>query len=71
MRHFKKCTENRICILCFELGLISVYAYLIFVMNAVNAVRVKFLAECKKIPEKNEKMTVLGKYVVNLRTFRV
>ena len=29
--------------------------YLIFVMNAVNAVRVKFLAECKKIPEEPEK----------------
>ena len=24
--------------------------------------------ECKKIPEKNEKITVLGKYFVNLRT---
>ena len=29
--------------------------YLIFVMNAVNAVRVKNLAECKKIPEKNNR----------------
>ena len=29
--------------------------YLIFVMNAVNAVRVKFLAECKKTPEEPEK----------------
>ena len=29
--------------------------YLIFVMNAVNAVRVKFLAERKKIPEEPEK----------------
>ena len=28
--------------------------YLIFVTNAANAVRVKFLAECKKIPEKRE-----------------
>ena len=28
-------------------------AYLIFVMNAVNAVRVKYL-ECKKIPEERE-----------------
>ena len=28
---------------------------MIFVMNAVNAVRVKFLAECKKIPEEPEK----------------
>ena len=27
---------------------------LIFVTNAANAVRVKFLAECKKIPEKRE-----------------
>ena len=35
-------------------------AYLIFVTNAANAVRVKFFAECKKIPEKNEKITVLG-----------
>ena len=34
--------------------------YLIFVRNARNAVSVKFLAECKKIPEKNEKITVLG-----------
>ena len=30
------------------------HTYLIFVTNAVNAVRVKFLAECKKIPEKRE-----------------
>ena len=30
-------------------------SYLIFVTNAANAVRVKFLAECKKIPEKREK----------------
>ena len=29
-------------------------AYLIFVTNAANAVRVKFLAECKTIPEKRE-----------------
>ena len=28
--------------------------YLIFVTNAANAVRVKFLAECKKNPEKRE-----------------
>ena len=30
-------------------------AYLIFVTNAVNAVRVKILAECKKTPEEPEK----------------
>ena len=35
----------------------AVNAYLIF---AVSAVRVNFLAECKKNPEKNEKITVLG-----------
>ena len=29
-------------------------AYLMFVTNAANAVRVKFLAECKTIPEKRE-----------------
>jgi len=29
-------------------------AYLIFVTNAANAVRVKVLAECKKNPEKRE-----------------
>ena len=29
--------------------------YLIFVTNAANAVRVNFLAECKKIPEEPEK----------------
>ena len=29
--------------------------YLIFVMNAVNAVRVQILVECKKIPEEPEK----------------
>ena len=29
--------------------------YLIFFMNAVNAVRVNFLGECKKIPEEPEK----------------
>ena len=29
--------------------------YLIFVTNAVNAVRVKSLAECKKIPDEPEK----------------
>ena len=29
-------------------------SYLIFVTNAANAVRVNFLAECKKIPEKRE-----------------
>ena len=34
-------------------------SYLIVVTNAANAVRVKFFAECKKIPEKNEKITVL------------
>ena len=35
-------------------------AYLIFVRNAVNAVSVKVLAECKKIPEKKQKITALG-----------
>ena len=29
--------------------------YLIFVTNAANAVRVKMLAQCKKIPEEPEK----------------
>ena len=29
--------------------------YLIFVTNAANAVRVKILAQCKKIPEEPEK----------------
>ena len=41
----------------------AVNAYLIFAVNAVSAVstvRVNFLAECKKNPEKNEKITVLG-----------
>ena len=33
--------------------------YLIFVTNAANAVRVKFLAECKKF-QINEKITVWG-----------
>ena len=37
--------------------------YLIFVMNAVNAVRVKFLAECKKNPEEPEN-SVFGNFVV-------
>ena len=37
--------------------------YLIFVMNAVNAVRVNFLAECKKI-QKNQKNSVFGNFVV-------
>ena len=41
----------------------SLQTYLIFVRNARNAVSVKF--------QKNEKITVLGKYVVNLCTFRV
>ena len=36
-------------------GGVNNYTYLIFVTNAVNAVRVKFLAECKKIPEEPEK----------------
>ena len=31
---------------------VRIMTYLIFVTNAVNAMRVKFLAECKKIPEK-------------------
>ena len=51
-------------------GQLSSWSYLIFVSNTGNAVRVKFLVECKKI-QKNEKITVLGKYVVNLRTLRV
>ena len=34
--------------------------YLIFVRNAGNAVSVKFLAECKQIPEKNKQITALG-----------
>ena len=38
--------------------------YLIFVTNAANAVRVKFLAECKKIPEKREN------YCFGLRLYR-
>ena len=45
-------------------------SYLIFVTNAVNAVRVKILAECKKF-QKNQKNTVFGNFVVHLRTFRV
>ena len=41
-------------------------SYLIFVTNAANAVRVKFLAECKKI-QKNEKITVLGSiYIITV-----
>ena len=35
------------------------YTYLIFVRNAMNAVNVNFLAECKKF-QKNEKITDLG-----------
>ena len=35
-------------------------AYLIFVRKAGNAMSVKFLAECKIIPAKNEKITALG-----------
>ena len=31
------------------------FSYLKFVINAVNAVHVKFLAECKQIPEEPEK----------------
>ena len=34
--------------------------YLIFVTNAANAVRVKILAECKKIPEEPEKILFLA-----------
>ena len=42
--------------------------YLIFVTNAANAVRVKYLAECKKIPE-NEKITALGSvYIITVIT---
>ena len=29
-------------------------------VETANAVRVNFFAECQKIPEKNEKITVLG-----------
>ena len=36
-------------------AMVGVKAYLIFVTNAANAVRVKILAECKKIPEEPEK----------------
>ena len=39
-------------------------SYLIFVMNAVNAVHVKILAECKKIPEEWEN------YCFGLRLYR-
>ena len=39
-------------------------SYLIFVTNAANAVRVNFLAECKKIPEKREN------YCFGLRLYR-
>ena len=43
--------------------------YLIFVSNAGNAVSVKFLAECKKNPEKNEKITVLVSiYIITVIT---
>ena len=45
--------------------------YLIFVMNAVNAVCINFLAECKKNSRRTIKDTVFGNFVVNLRTFRV
>ena len=38
--------------------------YLIFVVNAVNGMRVNFLAECKKIPEEREK------YCFGLRLYR-
>ena len=34
--------------------------YLIFVMNAVNAVRVKFLAECKKNSRRTRKVLFCG-----------
>ena len=39
------------------------WSYLIFVSNAVS---VKILAECKKIPEKNKKITALGSVYVYL-----
>ena len=39
-------------------------SYLIFVTNAANAVRVNFLAQCKKIPEKREN------YCFGLRLYR-
>ena len=39
-------------------------AYLIFVTNAVNAVSVKKIL-------KNQKNTIFGNFVVNLRTFQV
>ena len=38
---------------------IWLHPYLIFVLNAVNAVRVKFLAECKKF-QKNKKILFLA-----------
>ena len=61
--------------LSFRLGfIITVGAYLIFVTNAANAVRVKFLAECKKNLEKRENYCFglnLYHISVNLRTFRV
>ena len=43
---------------------VTMVAYLIFVTNAVNAVRVKILAECKKIPEEREN------YCFGLRLYR-
>ena len=39
-------------------------SYLIFVVSAVSSVRVKFLAECKKIPEEREN------YYFGLRLYR-
>ena len=42
----------------------KICSYLIFVTNAANAVRVNFLAECKKIPEKREN------YCFGLRLYR-
>ena len=58
------------CVLLLAIKINWSKPYLIFVRNARNAVSVNFLAECKKF-QKNKKITVLGKYVVNLRTFRV
>ena len=43
--------------LTFKYGLWHLYhllSYLIFVVSAVSSVHVKFLAECKKIPEERE-----------------
>ena len=52
-----------------QVGTQRLEPYLIFVRNAGNAVSVKFLAECKKIPEKNEEITALGSvYIITVIT---